>query len=92
MFSVRPISSSPDSAFDVEPVVHQLQEVVVGPEDLPPFGGGLERFAALPEPQPGLHLPGGAAGGGDDAGRVLGDQLGVHPRPFAELALEGGQR
>ncbi len=77
-----------DPAFDVQAVVHQLQEVVLGPEDLPPFCGRFERFAALPEPQPGLHLPGGAAGGGDDAGRVFGDQLGVHPRPLAQLALE----
>ena len=81
-----------DPPFDVEPVVHQLQEVVVGPEDLPPLGGRLQRLAALAEPQPGLHLPGRAAGGGDDAGGVFGDQLGIHPRPLAQLALERRQR
>ena len=73
-------------------MVHQLQEVVLGSEDLPPLGGRLQRFAVLPEPQPGLHLTGRATGGGDDAGGVLGDQLGVHPRPLAQLALERGQR
>ena len=81
-----------DPPFDRQPVVHQLQEIVVGAEDLPPLGGRLQRLAVLTQPQPGLHLPGRAAGGGDDALGVFGDQLGVHPRPLAELALEGGQR
>ena len=46
----------------------------------------------MPETQARLHLTGGAAGGGDDARGVLGDEFGVHPRPLAELALERGQR
>ncbi len=78
--------------FDVEAVVHQLEEVVVRPEDLSPSGGRLQRLAVVAEPQPRLHLAGRAAGGGDDARRVLGDELGVHPRPLAELTLERGQR
>ena len=77
---------------DRQAVIHQLEEVVVGSEDLPPPGGGLQRLAVVTEPQPGLHLAGRAAGGGDDAGRVLGNDLGVHPRPLAELAFERGQR
>ena len=40
-------------------MVHQLEEVVVGTEDLPPPGGGLQRLAVVTEPQPGLHLPDG---------------------------------
>ena len=79
-------------ALDGKAVVHQFEEVVVGTEDLPPPCGGLQRLAVVPEPQPGLHLTGRAAGGGDDAGGVLGDDLGVHPRPLAELALERSQR
>ena len=62
------------------------------PDDLAPLGGRFERLAVLPQAQPGLHLPGRAAGGDDDAVGVLGDELGVHPRPLAQLALEGGQR
>ena len=73
-------------------MVHQFEEIVLRAEDLPPFGGGLHRLVAVAEPQPGLHLAGRAAGGGDDALGVLGDQLGVHPRPLAQLALERGQR
>ena len=94
MPSVRPISSSPSRTrvLDAQPVVHQLEEVVVGAEDLSPFGGGLQRLAVVAQPQPGLHLPGRAAGGRDDARRVFGDDLGVHARPLAQLALEGGQR
>ena len=34
-----------DPLFDGQPVVHQLQEVVVGAEDLAPLGGGLQRLA-----------------------------------------------
>ncbi len=81
-----------DPLLDGQAVVHQLQEVVVGAEDLPPLRRGLQRLALLTEPQPGLHLPGRATGGGDNACGVLGDQLGVHPRPLAQLAFEGSQR
>ena len=63
-----------------------------GAEDLPPFRRGLQRLAVVAEPQPGLHLARRAAGGGDDARGVLGDDLGVHPRPLAELALERRER
>ncbi len=79
-------------AFDVQAVVHQLEEVVVGPEDLPPLRGRFERLAVMAQPQPGLHLTRRAASGGDDARGVLGDELGVHARPLAELTLERGQR
>ncbi len=37
-------------AFDGQPVIHQLQEEILGSEDLPPLGGGLQRFAVMPEP------------------------------------------
>lgn len=79
-------------AFDGQAVVHHLQEEVLRPEDLLPLGGGFQRFALVAEAQPGLHLAGRAAGGGDDALGVLGDEFFVHARPLAELALDGGQR
>ncbi len=79
----------PDPLLDAEPVVHDLDEEVACAEDVPVRGGRLDRLRVLPEPQPGLHLAAGAAGGGDDARGVLGDQLTVHPR-FAEVALQRG--
>ena len=77
---------------DGQAVVHDLEEVVVRPEDLAPLGGRLQRLLVMAEPQPGLHLAGRAAGGGDDARGVLGQDLGVHPRPLAQLPLERRQR
>ena len=80
----------PDPLLDAEPVVHDLDEEVARAEDVAVRGGRLERLRVLAEPQPGLHLPAGAAGGGDDPLRVRGDQLAVHPR-LAEIAFERGQ-
>ncbi len=68
-----------DLLLDGQAVVHQLQEVVLLAEDVLVGAGRLDGLLVLPEPQPGLHLAGGAAGGGDDAGGVGGDQLAVHP-------------
>lgn len=48
-----------DPAFDGQPVVHQLKEVVVRSDDLPPLRRGFERLPILAEPQAGLHLPDG---------------------------------
>lgn len=81
-----------DPALDVEPVVHDLQEVVLLAEDLLVFRGGLERLVVLAEPQPGLHLPGRAAGRGHQAVGVLGEDVGVHPGPLADEALGVGTR
>ncbi len=81
-----------DAAFDLDAVVHQLEEVVLGPEDLPPLGCRLQRLAFVAQPKAGLHLARRAAGGGDDPCGVFGDDLGVHPRPLAQLPLEGRQR
>ncbi|CFE46862.1 Uncharacterised protein [Mycobacterium tuberculosis] len=81
-----------DPAFDGQPVVHQLKEVVVRSDDLPPLRRGFERLPILAEPQAGLHLPRRASGGDDDALGVFGDELGVHARPLAQLALEGSMR
>ena len=81
-----------DPAFDLEAVFHQFEEEVLFPEDVLPFGGGFECLALVTETQPRLHLAGRAAGGRDDALGVSCDQLGVHTRPLAELAFDGGQR
>ena len=77
-------------ALDVEAVVHQLAEVVVGPEDVAVVRGRLDRGVVLAETQQGLHLAGGAAGGGDDAVGVGLEQLAVHARLEVE-ALDARQ-
>ena len=81
-------------ALDGQPVVHQLEEVVLGPEDVPPLGRRFQCLGHLAQPQSRLHLAGGTASGGDDARGMFGDDLCIHPRPLAELAFErrpGGQ-
>ena len=82
----------PDPALDVDAVVHQLEEEVLLAEDLLPLRGGLDGFLLVTEPQPGLHLTRRAAGGGDDAGGMLGDDLRIHAGPLTELTLERSQR
>ena len=77
---------------DVEAVVHQLDEVAVPAEHVLELAGGLHGLVELSQPQAGLHLAGGAAGGGDQARRVLREDLAVHPRPLAHLPVEGGGR
>ena len=81
-----------DSAFNRQTVVHQFQKIVLRTEDVPPFCGGFQRFSVLTQSQPRLHFAGRTSRGGDDALGMLGDDLGIHPIPLAELALEGRQR
>ena len=77
---------------DVDPVIHQLEEIVVPTVDVLPHRRGLESLVELPEAQTGLDVTGRTAGGGDDAGGVLGDEIGVHAGPLAELPLVGRHR
>ena len=60
-----------DPGLDVQAVVHQLQVEVLLAEDLLVLRGGLQRLVELAQPQPGLHVARGAAGGGHQAGGVL---------------------
>ena len=78
-----------DPALDGQPVVHQLEVEVLLAEDVLPARGGLQCLPVLTQPKARLHLAGGASGGGDDARGMLGDDLGIHPRPLAQLALDG---
>ena len=66
-----------DAGLDVEPVVHQLEEVVVPAEDVLEVAGRLPGLVVVTDPQPGLHLARGAPRGGDQALGVLGEQLAV---------------
>ena len=76
--------------FDLQAVVHQLQEEVVLAVDVLPHSGGFQGLVELSQAQAGLHVAGGAAGGGDDALGVLGDQFGIHAGPLAQLAFVAG--
>ncbi len=79
-----------DAALDLQPVVHQLEEVVVLAEDVLEGGGGLQRLVELAEPQPGLDLAGRAARRAHHAVGVLGEQLLVHPGVLEDEALGVG--
>ena len=81
-----------DAPLDVQAVVHEFAEVVLGAEDVAEFGGRLDGFPVLAEPEPRLDLAGRAAGGGDQAFRVGVQQLTVQPGPFAEDRVQGGDR
>ncbi len=80
-----------DPPLDVEAVVHQLAVEVAGAEDVAELGGRFERLVVLAEPQVGLHLAGGAAGGGEQAFAVAVQQFAVGAR-LVEEALQRTQR
>ena len=71
--------------------MHQLDEEVVRPEDVAKLRSGGKRLRVLPEPQPGLHFAARAAGSGDEAFRILRQQLPVHAG-LAEISLQRRQR
>ncbi len=79
-----------DPPFDVQAVVHQLEEVVLLAEDVLPLGRRLEGLVFLAEPEPGLQLARRAAGRGHQAPAVLGEELLVHPGPLDQPALGVG--
>ena len=80
-----------DTALDVEPVVHKLKEEVVPPVNVLPHRGSLQGLVVLAQAQARLHVARRAASGGDNAVRVLGDELCVHAGPLAQLSLVGGE-
>ena len=79
-----------DPLLDPQAVVHELAVVVLGAEDVAELRRGLPRLLVLAQAQAGLHLAGGAAGGGDEALAVGVQQLAVHAR-LVQLALQGRQ-
>ena len=74
---------------DVEPVVHQLEEVVVAAEDVLEVAGRLAGGVVVAVAQVDLDLARGAAGRADDAAAVLGEQLAVHARVLEEPVAPG---
>ncbi len=87
----EPVQVGHDAALDAEPVVHDLAEVVLGPEDVAEVRRGLHGLVVLAEAEARLHLAGRAAGGGDEALRVGAEQLAVHAG-LEVVALERGAR
>ena len=68
-------------------MVHELQEIIVFPVNVLPFGGRFERFVELPEPEAGLNFTRRARRRSDDSLGMLCDQLSIHARPFTKLPL-----
>ena len=87
----QPQQALPGPPFDLQAVVHDLDEEVARAENVPVGRRCFESLAVLAEPEPGLHLAARAAGGRDDAPGVRGEQLAVHPR-LTEVPFKGGQR
>ena len=75
---------------DIEAVIHQFEEVVFLAVDVLPHAGSFHCLVELPQSQAGLHIARGAAGGGNNAVGMLGDEFGVHARILTQLALVGG--
>ncbi len=73
-------------ALDLQVVVHQLQEVVAPAEDVLEVGGRLPRGVVVVMAQVDLDLAARAAGGADQPGAVLGEQLAVDAR-VVEVAV-----
>ena len=88
----EPEQAVADPALDVEPVVHQLEEVVVAAEDLLVVGGGLAGGVVVAVAQVDLDLARGAAGRADDARAVLRQQLAVHAGVLEEAVAPGAGR
>ena len=85
----QPQQTLADPRLDREPVVHQLEEEVVAAEDVLELRRRGARLVVVADAQPGLDLTRRAAGGADQALRVLREELAVGAG-LVVLALEGG--
>ena len=77
----------PHTIFNIQAVVHQLQEVIFLAVNVLPHGGGLKRFIELPQAQTGLYIPRRTPRGSDNPGGVLRNKIGIHAGPFTQLPL-----
>jgi hypothetical protein len=89
----EPQQALADTVLDAQPVVHQLEEVVVLAEDVLEVAGCLTGLVVVADAQPRLHLARGASGRGDQPVGVLRQELAVgawlveealHRRPRGE--------
>ena len=88
----EPEQAVADAVLDVEPVVHQLEEVVLPAQDVLEVAGGLAGGVVVAVAQVHLHLAGRAPGRADDALAVLREQLAVHARVLEEAVAPGAGR
>ena len=80
-----------EPALDGQAVVHDLAQVVAGPEDVAEVGRCREGPVVVAGLEPPVDLAAGAAGGADEPGAVPLEQLPVEAR-LEVVALEAGQR
>jgi hypothetical protein len=78
-----------DAGLDGQAVVHDLEVEAVLAEDVAQLAGHPAGALEVADAQPGLHLAGRAAGGGDQALRVLLKELTVDAG-LVEVALQAG--
>ena len=86
-FSTNFQQFGPHTIFNIQTVVHQLQEVIFLAVNVLPHGGGLKRFIELPQAQTGLYIPRRTPRGSDNPGGVLRNKIGIHAGPFTQLSL-----
>ena len=80
-----------DATLDAEPVIHDLDEVVVPPEDVAELRRGLDGLLVLTEAEAGLHLAARAPRRGDDSRAVPTEKVAIHAR-LEVVALDRGER
>ena len=86
-FSTNFQQFGPHTIFNIQAVVHELQEVIFLAVNVLPHCGGLKRFIELPQAQTGLYIPRRTPRGSDDPGGVLRNKIGIHAGPFTQLPL-----
>ena len=77
----------PHTIFDIQAVVHQLQEVIFLAVNVLPHGGGFQRLIKLPQTQTRLHIPRRTPRGSDNPSGVLRNKISIHAGPFTQLPL-----
>ena len=75
----------PHTIFNIQAVVHQLQEVIFLAVNVLPHGGGFQRLIKLPQTQTRLHISRRAPRSSNNPGGVLRNKIGIHAGPFTQL-------
>ena len=86
-FSTNFQQFGPHAVFNIQAVVHQLQEVIFLAVNVLPHGGCFQRLIKLPQAQTGLYIPRRTPRGSDNPGGVLRNKIGIHAGPFTQLPL-----
>ena len=77
----------PHTIFNIQAVVHQLQEVIFLTVNVLPHRCGFQRLIKLPQAQTGLYIPRRTPRGSDNPSGVLCNKIGIHAGPFTQLPL-----